>query len=245
MNDDNVRPADFSGSADDEIAALLASLDAPAMPEQVRARLDAVIAEEARERQQAASSGRGRRRFVWAGAAAAAVIVVAGAGVLVSNLGQSGIGSSNSSVSADAKALSTAPEAAGGQGATPGPSGGTSLSSGPGPATQASALPVVRAGHLAQDARLLLAGPARASGRVQAQDSTGAPLGPTSGPSGSAQSGPDTQGCLARREPQPSRQVIEVSYQGSAAILVITTKPPRTATVFSCEGAQLQQVPLD
>ncbi len=214
MTDDNIRSGNFppDSSADSEIAALLASLDStvdsPAMPGEVAARLDEVIAVESRARRTA--PGRNVRRLVvaWGAAAAAVVAVVAGVSVVADNIGIGPSSSSDSSVAADSKALGTTPESAG----------------------QARVAPVVRADHLAQDSRRLLVS-APAAGRVRVPDTA------------------DGRSCPAAREPRPDRQVLAVTYAGpdgdSEAILILTTRPPRTATVFACDGTRLQQVPLD
>lgn len=104
------------------------------------------------------------------------------------------------------------------------------LATSPESAGRSAVGPVVHADQLARDARRLLVS-APASGRVRVPDAA------------------DGLNCPAAREPRPDRQVLAVTYAGpegeSPAILILTTRPPRTATVFACDGTRLQQVSLD
>lgn len=217
---------DLSTEDDAAIRDLLATLGGAdeQMPAAVSARLDAAIAEQARERG-GSTPARNVRRLAtaWVGAAAVVVLGVTGIGVALDR-NSSGDDAKTTQFSVDDSAgvaeSAPSPEPA------PSDSSDTAAQKVAPDALSDTAIPVIRPGHVAEDAAALVSeeAPTRTNARV-------APSAPA-------------DGCVATREPRPGVQVFAVTWQGEPAVLMVTDGPPREATVWSCDDEELASAEL-
>lgn len=222
MNADDVPDItpDLSPEDDAAVRALLAGLgsdagDAPALPADVRARVEASIVEQAQARAAAAPARNVRRlALAWVGAAAAVVIGVVGVGAVA----QQFAGRDDAATTSDTSALRETE--AGDTDDVPSPAP-TRDELGSTQDSQSAGAPVVRPDHLAEDAEALL------------RDRTAARVLPQA---------PD--GCVATRPNRPGSRVFSVIYRDEPAVLIVSDGPPRTAAVWSCEDELLQSVEL-
>ena len=225
-----------------EITELLASLDAPPMPDDVAERLNRTITAEAAARRTAPRTHVRKLALAWGGAAAAVLAVVVGGSVLLNQMNV-GMTSADSSAAGDAKtAMSTSPSpqetsqstestessesADADKSAPPDSPGATNAPDQPVPAMPSTVI-VLRPDHLAEDVQRMLPDResyAAARGRVSAQDDVG---------------------CAGKREPGGDRMVFDVTYEAEPAVLVVTNDSPQVATVYSCDGTELDRTSLD
>ena len=218
---------DLSPEDDAAMRKLLGSLESgsPEMPAAVQARLDAVIAEQAAARSGTAPGRNVRRLAVaWLGAAAAVVVAVAGVGVVADQLGYGGDSMSTDSTSAqDSAGASSEPDAGPSDEPTSRSDSSTTQDKATVPAPEQGPAPVIRPGHVAEDAQALLVTELSAA-RV-------APDAPV-------------EGCIVTRPQRRGVQVFGISYRGEHAVLILEDGPPRTASVWSCDDELLESAEL-